>query len=96
MSFLWPRLLQKCSLVRSAKAMDRDSQRQETSQLGMEAALTRADLDGQRERLAKLTNDVSSLERQLNQVGGLPQHSRAAGMSLDMQCWWPRGQSDCQ
>lgn len=62
------RLLQKCSLVLSAKSMERDSQRQAAGQLGWEAAQTRADLEAQRETLAKLTHEVSSLERQLNQV----------------------------
>lgn len=63
------RLLQKCSLVNSSKSMERDSKRQTASQLALEAAQNRADLEAQRETLAKLTHEVSSLEHQLNQVG---------------------------
>ena len=62
------RLLQKCSLVYSAKCMERDSERQAASQLGLEASQNAADLGAQRETLAKLTHEMSSLERQLNQV----------------------------
>lgn len=63
------RLLQKCSLVHSSKSMERDSKRQEASQLALKVAQNRADLEAQRETLAKLTHEVSSLEHQLNQVG---------------------------
>ena len=62
------RLLQKCSLVYSAKCIERDSERQAASQLKLEASQNAADLGAQRESLAKLTHEVSSLEHQLNQV----------------------------
>ena len=62
------RLLQKCSLVHSTKCTERDSQRQVAGKLSLEAAQTSAELEAQRETLAKLTHEVSSLENQLNQV----------------------------
>lgn len=61
--------MQRCNLVLSSKSMERDSERQAASQLALEAAQNRADLEAQRETLAKLTYEVSSLEHQLNQVG---------------------------
>jgi hypothetical protein len=62
------KLLQKCNLVYSAKCMERDSERQAAGQLGLEASQNAADLGVQRETLAKLTHEVSSLEIQLNQL----------------------------
>ena len=64
------RLLQRCGLVHSAKSMEQDSQRQTASKLELETAQNRAELDTQRETLAKLAHQVSSLEFQLNQVVG--------------------------
>jgi hypothetical protein len=48
--------------------MERDSERQAAGQLGLEASQNAADLGVQRETLAKLTHEVSSLEIQLNQL----------------------------
>lgn len=61
--------MQRCNLVLSSKSMERDSERQAASQLALESAQNSADLEAQRETLAKLTHEVSSLDHQLNQVG---------------------------
>lgn len=68
----YDRLLQRCGLVHSAKSMEQDSLRQTASKLELETAQNRAELDTQRETLAKLAHQVSSLEFQLNQVVGYP------------------------
>ena len=64
------RLLQRCGLVHSTKWMDQESQRQTASKLALETAQNRTELEAQRETLAKLTHQVSSLEHQLNKVVG--------------------------
>ena len=62
------RLLHKCGLVILAKSMERDSERQTVSKLMLETAQNKSELDAQREILAQLSHQVSSLGHQLNQV----------------------------
>ena len=52
----------------STKSMERDADRQVVSKMVLEAAHNKAELEAQRESLAKLTHQVSSLERELDQV----------------------------
>ena len=48
--------------------MEQDSQRQTASKLALDTTQNRAELETQRETLAKLAHQVSSLEHQLYQV----------------------------
>ncbi len=59
------RILQKCSLVQTAKIMERDSQRQDLSKVKLSQAETNSSLESLREELHKLTQQASATEQQL-------------------------------
>ena len=65
------RILQKCCLVQSAKVLERDTQRQELSKVKQTQAEVAYDMEGTREQIHKLTQQINQAEQQLNKVGPL-------------------------
>ena len=64
----FPRLLQKCSLVQSAKVLERDTQRGELNKVKQGQAEVAYDMEGMREEIHKLTQQINLAEQQLNKV----------------------------
>ena len=62
------RLLQKCSLVQSAKVLERDTQRVELNKVKQGQAEVAYDMEGMREEIHKLTQQINLAEQQLNKV----------------------------
>ena len=62
------RILQKCSLVQSAKVMERDTQRQELNKVKQTQAEVAYEMEGTREEIHKLTQQINQAELQLNKV----------------------------
>ena len=70
------RILQKCSLVQSAKVLERDTQRQELNKVKQSQAEVSYLMEGTREEIYKLTQQINLTEQQLNKVGEvMSQHS---------------------
>ena len=62
------RLLQKCCLVQSAKVLERDMQRGELNKVKQGQAEVSYDMEGTREEIHKLTQQINLAEQQLNRV----------------------------
>ena len=68
MYYVWYRLLQKCCLVQSAKVLERDMQRGELNKVKQGQAEVSYDMEGTREEIHKLTQQINLAEQQLNRV----------------------------
>lgn len=79
------RILQKCSLVQTAKILERDSQRQELSKLKLSQAELNSALESLREELHKLTQQASAMEQQLARLRRHYEHGVQERNDLGLQ-----------